>query len=63
MYENPSEHPFPREEPRAEIRQFAGGMREIYVALQQEGFTAAEAMHIVGVTISAGIAGAGGGQS
>lgn len=52
--------PFPNEEPRAELRAFARAMREMYVAMQQEGFTEAEAMQIVGVTIASGIANGGG---
>lgn len=55
----PTGRPFPGEEPRAELRQFARAMREIYVAMQQEGFTEAEAMQIVGVTIASGIANGG----
>lgn len=55
--ESPTERPFPTEEPRAEIRVFAGAMREMYVALQQEGFTPNEAMTILGVTIASNMGG------
>lgn len=64
--ENPSEYPvdpkqpgrpFPREEPRAEIREFARGMREMYVALLQEGFNEGEALRIIGQVIEGGMAG------
>lgn len=47
-------------EARAELRQFAHLCREMYVALLQEGFTAPEAMNIIGVTIAANM---GGGRS
>lgn len=44
-------------EPSANIRQFANGMRGMYVALVAEGFTVAEAMQIIGTTISASMNG------
>jgi hypothetical protein len=55
--------PFPGEEPRADIRQFAKAMREMYVALQQEGFTVHEAMTIIAQVIAAGVGGQQGGGS
>jgi hypothetical protein len=58
----PNDRPFPNEEPRADVRKFARGMREIYVAMQQEGFTEGEAMQIVGITIAVGVVNGGSGQ-
>lgn len=45
-----------REEPSAEARFFAKAMRQMYVALQQEGFTTMEAIAIIGQVIAAGTA-------
>lgn len=36
-----------RREPRAEIRQAAAGMHEVFVALIDEGFTEKQALEIV----------------
>lgn len=38
----------PKREPRADIRQAAAAMHEVYVALVDEGFTTHEALVIVG---------------
>ena len=54
--------PFPDVEPTDGHREFAQQMRQTYVALQQEGFTQAEAMQIVATVIAAGIKGATGGS-
>lgn len=41
-----------REEPDADSRTFAKAMRQMYVALQQEGFSTFEALSIVGQVIA-----------
>lgn len=46
---------FTREEPSADHRVFAKGMRQMFVALQQEGFTMKEAVAIIGQVIAAGM--------
>lgn len=38
-------------EPSAEIRVAAHGMREIYLALRDEGFSETEATRIIGIAI------------
>lgn len=48
-----------RTEPSADMRRLAHLWREMYVALVNEGFTAAEAMQIIGVAISASFLAAG----
>lgn len=48
-----SQKPFPGEEPSADMREFASNMRQMFVALVQEGFTEPQATHMVGVVISA----------
>lgn len=40
-------------EPAAEMRKFAAGTYEIYTALSQSGFTAQEALTIIGQMIAA----------
>lgn len=45
--------PLAEREPAAEQRKFAAILRQMYVALVQEGFTSAEAMQIIGTTIAA----------
>lgn len=35
-------------EPAADLRQFAGSMRQMYIALVQEGFSQKEALTIMG---------------
>ena len=47
----------PREEPSADARTFAKGMRQLFVALQQEGFTVQEALVVIGQVIAAGMGG------
>lgn len=47
-------------EPSAEVRALAHNLRELYLALLAEGFTIGEAMTIIGHTVAAGIAAAGG---
>lgn len=42
-------------EPSAKLRQAAKGLREMYVALTNEGFSATEALAIIGYAISASI--------
>ncbi len=44
-------------EPSAALRQAAKGLREMYVALTNEGFTPAEALAIIGYAVSASIRG------
>lgn len=41
-------------EPSADIRQAASAVRQIFVALTNEGFTEQQALHIVGVMLVAG---------
>lgn len=55
--DSPTERPFPHIEPRAELRAFASALREMYAALQQEGFTPNEAMTILGTTIASNMGG------
>lgn len=43
--------PFPTEEPPAELRTFARGVRGMYVALVQEGFTPEEALTLIGQSL------------
>lgn len=45
---------FPNEEPTAEMRQTAKALRQMYVALVNEGFSKPEALHIVGVAMMGG---------
>lgn len=52
-----SDKPHPTEEPPADLRHFASMMRSTYVALVQEGFTAAEALTIVSEIIRANLGG------
>lgn len=40
-------------EPAADMRKFAAGMRQIYIALIQEGFTQQEALVIIGQLLAA----------
>jgi hypothetical protein len=49
-------------EPPAETRVFAKMLRDMYVALQKEGFTQNEALRIIGQVIAGGFAANGGGQ-
>ena len=42
----------PPREPRADLRQAAGAMHELFTALLEQGFTEAQALHIVGVVVS-----------
>ncbi|WP_280466776.1 hypothetical protein [Nocardia cyriacigeorgica] len=46
------------QEPSATARQFARGIRDMYNALTQEGFTEPQVLHIIGVML----ANAGGGD-
>lgn len=39
-------------EPAADMRKFAAGMRQIYLALTQEGFSDREALIIIGQMLS-----------
>lgn len=41
------------QEPSSDIRQAARGIREVYVALTQEGFSSQEALVIVGQILAA----------
>ncbi|MDP5182159.1 hypothetical protein QOZ88_05880 [Blastococcus sp. BMG 814] len=43
----------PREEPSAMHRAFAKELRQMFVALQQEGFTTMEALTVIGQVIAA----------
>lgn len=43
--------PHPSEEPAAAVRQFARTMREMYVALVQEGFTEQQSMSAITTVI------------
>lgn len=45
---------FPDEEPAADLRQAASALRQMFVALVQEGFTEKQALIIVGQTLQAG---------
>lgn len=44
-------------EPASDIRQAASVWRQIYIALTNEGFTPAEALHLVGTVIAASLNG------
>lgn len=44
-------------EPPAEMRTLALTLRQMYVALVEQGFTEAEAMQIVGVTVATTLGG------
>lgn len=44
-------------EPSADMRIMASGLRQMYVALTNEGFTPQQALAIIGVAISAGMQG------
>lgn len=46
-----------RIEPSAELRIFANMLRQMYIALQQEGFTTPEALTIIGHCIAANTGG------
>lgn len=46
----------PNREPSAAIRGMARASREMYIALVREGFTAKEALTIIGQTIAAAVA-------
>ncbi|WP_171050293.1 hypothetical protein [Nocardia cyriacigeorgica] len=46
------------QEPSAASRQFARGVRDMFNALTQEGFTEPQVLHIIGVMLAA----AGGGD-
>lgn len=46
-------------EPSAETRQAANALRQMYVALIEQGFTQDEAMGIIGISIAAAIRGDG----
>lgn len=48
----------PQHEPAATVRQAAGALHDYYVALVQAGFTEAQALQILGVTLSAALGGA-----
>lgn len=37
----------PQREPSADLRMAASALRQMYIALIQEGFTEAEALHII----------------
>lgn len=41
-----------QQEPSAASRQFARGVRDIYNALTQEGFTEPQVLHIIGVMLA-----------
>lgn len=45
--------PHPQIEPPADMRAFARVLRQMFVALEQEGFTTVEAIAIVGHVIAA----------
>lgn len=42
-------------EPRADLRQFAAGMREMFIALVNEGFTEQQALIIIGQVLAGGM--------
>jgi hypothetical protein len=46
-------------EPTADLRQLANILRQTYLALVQEGFTAQEALVIIGQILAANAAGGG----
>ncbi|WP_171048390.1 hypothetical protein [Nocardia cyriacigeorgica] len=41
-----------QQEPSATARQFARGVRDMYNALTQEGFTEPQVLHIIGVMLA-----------
>jgi hypothetical protein len=45
-------------EPNAQMRDLANSLRQLYIALVEQGFTEAEAFQIVGVTVAASLGGA-----
>jgi hypothetical protein len=47
----------PKMEPNADVRSIANTLRQMYVALLDEGFTEQQALVLLGQTISASIAG------
>lgn len=49
--------PYADEEPSSDSRAFARNMRQLFVALVQEGFTEVEALALVGQVIAASIIG------
>jgi len=44
-------------EPSAAVRQSAKAIHEVFIALANEGFTEAQALHIIGVMLAAQIQG------
>jgi hypothetical protein len=52
--------PDPGREVRADLRAASREMRELYVSLVREGFTNAEALQIIGITLTAAIGGQAG---
>lgn len=50
-------------EPSADLRQFASFLRQMFVALRNEGFSEREALVILGSTVTAGFQSNGGGSS
>lgn len=46
-------------EPSADMREFAGTLRQMFVALIEQGFSEQEAFNIVGITIASSFGSAG----
>lgn len=53
----------PPVEPSADLRQFASGVRQMYVALINEGFTERQALAVIGTALAASINSSGGDPS
>ncbi len=51
----------PMTEPSADLRQLASALRQMYVALTNEGFSEREALSVLGTVIAAQIHAQGGG--
>ncbi|MCX5066664.1 hypothetical protein OOJ91_12320 [Micromonospora lupini] len=54
---NPARPPV---EPSADLRQFASGVRQMFVALVNEGFTERQALAVIGTALAATINSSGG---
>ncbi len=46
---------FPQEEPSAAAREASSGLRQLFVAMVQQGFTEAQALHIIGVAVASAV--------
>lgn len=50
----------PMTEPSADLRQFASCLRQMFVALRNEGFSEREALAVLGTVVAANVQGNGG---